>query len=112
MFYLPEGHTDFIFALIGEELGLLGGLVVLGCFAMIALRGFRVATRSSDGFARLVAFGLTFLLVVEAAMNIAVVVGLLPTKGLPLPLVSYGGSSLIASTITVGLLLGLSRDAR
>jgi len=71
-----------------------------------------VATRSSDGFARLVAFGLTFLLVVEAAMNIAVVVGLLPTKGLPLPLVSYGGSSLIASTITVGLLLGLSRDAR
>jgi cell division protein FtsW len=112
MFYLPEGHTDFIFALVGEELGLVGGLVVLGCFAVIALRGFRVATRTSDDFSRLLAFGLTFLLVVEAAMNVAVVVGLLPTKGLPLPLVSYGGSSMIASVVTVAVLLGLSRDAR
>ncbi|MFM7735012.1 MAG: putative lipid II flippase FtsW [Alphaproteobacteria bacterium] len=112
MFYLPEGHTDFIFALIGEELGLVGGLVVLACFAVIALRGFRVATRSSDDFSRLLAFGLTFLLVVEAAFNVAVVVGLLPTKGLPLPLVSYGGSSMIASIVTVAVLLGLSRDAR
>lgn len=112
MFYLPEGHTDFIFALIGEELGLVGGLVVLGCFAVLALRGFRVATRSNDEFSRLLAFGLTFLLVVEAAMNVAVVVGLLPTKGLPLPLVSYGGSSMIASVVTVAVILGLSRDAR
>lgn len=112
LFYLPEGHTDFIFALIGEELGLAGALVVLGCLLVIALRGFRLATRCADGFSRLLAFGLTFLLVVQASMNIAVVVGLLPTKGLPLPLISYGGSSMIASGLTVGMLLGLSREAR
>ena len=86
--------------------------VVLACFAVIVVRGFRVATRSSDDFSRLLAFGLTFLIVVEAAMNVAVVVGLLPTKGLPLPLVSYGGSSMIASVVTVAVLLGLSRDSR
>lgn len=112
MFYLPEGHTDFIFALVGEELGLAGGLVVLGCFGVIALRGFRVAAHASDDFSRLVAFGLTFLLVAQAAMNVAVVIGLLPTKGLPLPLISYGGSSMVATGLTVGLLLGLSREAR
>ena len=112
LFYLPEGHTDFIFALIGEELGFAGAAIVLGCFAIIAMRGFRIAARSHDDFSSLVAFGLTFLLVVQAAMNIGVVVGLLPTKGLPLPFVSYGGSSMMATGLTVALLLGLSREAR
>ncbi len=112
LFYLPEGHTDFIFALIGEELGLCGALVVLACFALIAMRGFRIAARSPDAFSGLLAFGLTFLLVVQAAMNIGVVVGLLPTKGLPLPMVSYGGSSMLATAMSVALLLGLSREAR
>jgi cell division protein FtsW len=112
LFYLPEGHTDFIFALIGEELGLAGAILVLACVATIAVRGFRIANRLADPFACLLAFGLTFLLVTQAAMNIGVVVGLLPTKGLPLPFVSYGGSSLLAAGTTVAVLLGLSREAR
>ena len=112
LFYLPEGHTDFIFALIGEELGLAGTLLVLVCIGAIALRGFRIANRLGDPFASLLAFGLTFLLVTQAAMNVGVVVGLLPTKGLPLPFVSYGGSSMLAAGMTVAVLLGLSREAR
>ncbi|HZR79705.1 MAG TPA: putative lipid II flippase FtsW [Candidatus Binatia bacterium] len=112
LFYLPEGHTDFIFALVGEELGLAGAIAVLVCFAVIGLRGFRVAARLTDPFARLVAFGLTFLLVTQATMNVGVVLGLLPTKGLPLPLVSYGGSSMLATVATVAMLVGLSREAR
>jgi cell division protein FtsW len=112
LFYLPEGHTDFIFALIGEELGFAGAMAVLACFAIIALRGFRIAIASSDGFTRLLAFGLTFLLTCQAAMNVGVVLGLLPTKGLALPFVSYGGSALLASGISAGLLLGISREVR
>jgi cell division protein FtsW len=112
LFYLPEGHTDFIFSLIGEELGLLGAIVVLLCFGVLAMRGFRIATRSRDCFARLLAFGLTFLMVGQAILNISVATGLLPTKGMPLPLVSYGGSAMIASGVEVGLLLALSREAR
>lgn len=112
LFYLPEGHTDFIYALVGEELGLVGAVAVLACFAVIAMRGFRVASRAPDTFSSLLAFGLTFLLVAQAAMNVGVVLGLLPTKGLPLPLVSYGGSSMLATAVTVALLLGLSREAR
>jgi cell division protein FtsW len=112
LFYLPEGHTDFIFALVGEELGLAGAVAVIACFAVIGLRGFRVASRLTDPFLGLVAFGLTFLVVIQATINVGVVVGLLPTKGLPLPLVSYGGSSMLASCAAVALLLGLSREAR
>jgi cell division protein FtsW len=112
LFYLPEGHTDFIFSLIGEELGLLGAVVVLLCFGVLAMRGFRIATRSRDCFTRLLAFGLTFLLVGQAILNIAVATGLLPTKGMPLPMVSYGGSAMMASGVQIGILLALSREAR
>lgn len=112
LFYLPEGHTDFIFSLVGEELGLVGATFVLSCFAGVAMRGFRIAVRAPDAFSSLLAFGLTLLLVAQAAMNIGVVVGLLPTKGLPLPLVSYGGSSMLATGLSVAILLALSREAR
>jgi len=112
LFYLPEGHTDFIFALIGEELGLVGCVAVLVCFGVLAMRGFRVATRSRDRFTGLLAFGLTFLFVGQALLNIGVALGMLPTKGMPLPLVSYGGSSMMAAGLSMGLLLALSREAR
>lgn len=109
MFFLPEAHTDFIFALIGEELGLCGALLVLALFAVIAARGFRIASRHPDPFASLLAFGLTLVVVLGAVVNVGVVVGLLPTKGLPLPFVSYGGSAMLAAMIEIGMLAALSR---
>lgn len=109
MFFLPEAHTDFIFALIGEELGLFGALVVLLLFAVIAVRGFRVAARHPDSFASLLAFGLTLVIVVSAVVNVGVVLGLLPTKGLPLPFLSYGGSAMLAALVEAGMLAALSR---
>ena len=109
MAFLPEAHTDFIFALVGEELGLIGALVVLGLFAVVAVRGFRVAARHPDSFASLLAFGLTAVLILSAVVNIGVVLGLLPTKGLPLPFLSYGGSAIMVTMIEVGVLASLSR---
>jgi cell division protein FtsW len=109
MAFLPEAHTDFIFALVGEELGLIGALVVLTLFVVVAVRGFRVAARHPDSFASLLAFGLTAVLILSAVVNIGVVVGLLPTKGLPLPFLSYGGSALLVTMIEVGVLASLSR---
>lgn len=109
MLFLPEAHTDFIFALVGEELGLIGALVVLGLFAVVAVRGFRVAARHPDSFASLLAFGLTAVLILSAVVNVGVVLGMLPTKGLPLPFLSYGGSALLATMLEVGLLAALSR---
>jgi len=110
MFYLPEAHTDFIFSVIGEELGLLGALALILLFALIAVRGFRVAFRHPTPFGQLVAFGLTLLIVVQAGINMAVVIGLLPTKGLALPLVSYGGSAMLCDMAAVGIVLALSRE--
>lgn len=109
MFFLPEAHTDFVFALVGEELGLVGAVVVLGLFAVVAVRGFRIAARHPDSFAALLAFGLTAMLMLSAVVNIGVVLGLLPTKGLPLPFISYGGSALMATMIAVGMLAAVSR---
>jgi cell division protein FtsW len=109
MFFLPEAHTDFIFALIGEELGVLGAVAVLGLFAVLGLRGFRIALRHPDPFASLLAFGLTLLILLEAVVNVGVVVGLLPTKGLALPFLSYGGSALMGTLVQIGILAGLSR---
>jgi cell division protein FtsW len=109
MLFLPEAHTDFIFALVGEELGLLGAVAVLVLFAVVAVRGFRVAARHSDSFASLLAFGLTAALVLSAVVNVGVVLGMLPTKGLPLPFLSYGGSALLATMLEVGVLAALSR---
>ncbi|WP_020675399.1 putative lipid II flippase FtsW [Geopsychrobacter electrodiphilus] len=108
LFFLPEAHTDFIFSVIGEELGLIGVLAVSGIFLLLVLRGLRIAWYATDPFARYLAFGLTLLLGMEAFVNMAVCLGLLPTKGLALPFISYGGTSLIASLVAVGILLNIS----
>ena len=110
MFYLPAAHTDFIFSVVGEELGLLGALVVLALFAVVAARGVRIALRHGDRFASLLAFGVTLSLILQAAVNVGVVLGLLPTKGLTLPFVSYGGSAIIASLAQAGVLVALARE--
>ena len=109
LFYLPEPHTDFIFAVIGEELGLVGTTATLACFCLIAWRGMRITMRAPDSFGSFVALGLTATIVVQAFVNISVVLGLMPTKGIPLPLVSAGGSSLIVSLLGMGVLLNISQ---
>jgi cell division protein FtsW len=109
LFYLPEPHTDFIYAVIGEELGLIGALGILACFGVIAWRGMRIALRAQDSFGTFVALGLTTMIVVQAFVNISVVLGLLPTKGIPLPLVSHGGSSLLVNLLGMGILLNISQ---
>jgi cell division protein FtsW len=108
LFFLPEAHTDFVFAVIGEEFGFLGCLFVLALFGVLLWSGFSVAWRTPHPFERYLASGITSMIVVQAIMNIAVVVGFLPTKGLPLPFVSLGGSSLVVMLASVGLLLGIS----
>ena len=109
LFYLPEPHTDFIFAVIGEELGLIGATGVLACFCLIAWRGLRISLRAEDGFGSFVALGITSMVVVQAFVNMSVVLGLMPTKGIPLPLVSAGGSSLLISLLGTGVLLNISQ---
>jgi cell division protein FtsW len=111
LFYLPYPETDFIYAVIGEELGLLGTTVVLACFCVIAWRGLRTAMRAPDRFGAFLALGLTAMVVVQAFFNMSVVLGLLPTKGIPLPFVSFGGSSLLMSMIGMGILLNVSQYA-
>ena len=109
LFFLPYPHTDFIFAIVGEELGFVGSIAVILCFGVIAWRGLRAARRAPDAFAGFLAAGATAMIVVQAAINVSVVLALFPTKGLPLPFVSYGGSSLIASWIAAGLILNVSQ---
>jgi len=109
LFFLPYPHTDFIFAIVGEELGFVGAVGVVLAFAVIAWRGLRAARRAPEPFAALIAAGATALLVVQAAINLSVVLCLMPTKGIPLPFVSYGGSSLVASWIAGGLILNISQ---
>ncbi len=109
LFYLPEPHTDFIFAVIGEELGLIGATGVVLCFCVIAWRGLRIAMRAEDSFGAFVALGLTTMIAVQAFVNMSVVLGLMPTKGIPLPLVSNGGSSLLINLLGMGLLLNISQ---
>ena len=111
LFYLPEPHNDFIFAVISEELGLLGATVVLACFCVITWRGLRTAMRAPDRFGAFLALGLTTMVAFQAFFNVSVVLGLLPTKGIPLPLVSYGGSSLLINLIAMGILLNVSQHA-
>lgn len=111
LFFLPAAHTDFIFAVIAEELGFIGCAFVISCFFVFLWRGFVLAGRmADDSFAYTLAVGFTLLIVLPALLNIGVVIGLLPTKGMVLPLVGYGGSSLVSCMLTVGLLLGLARD--
>ena len=112
LFYLPEPHTDFIYSVIAEELGLIGATAVLVCFAVIAWRGIRIALRAPDRFGAFVALGLTTMIAVQALVNISVVLGLMPTKGIPLPLVSAGGSSLLINLLGMGVLLNVSQHAQ
>jgi cell division protein FtsW len=111
LFYLPKPHNDFIFAVIAEELGLIGATAILLCFCVITWRGLRTALRAPDRFGAFLALGLTTMIAFQAFFNISVVLGLLPTKGIPLPFVSYGGSSLLISLIGVGVLLNVSQHA-
>ncbi len=111
LFYVPEPHTDFIYAVIGEEWGLAGALAVLGLFGVFLWRGVRLSLRAQDGFGRFLGLGLTAMIVCQAFVNISVVLSLLPTKGIPLPFVSSGGSSLLVSLISVGVLLNISQHS-
>ncbi len=107
--YLPEAHTDFIFAILGEELGLIATVAVVILFSIILICGIIISIRSVDLFGRLLAFGITMLLTIQAALNIGVVTGCLPTKGIALPFISYGGSSLVISVAAIGVLLNIAK---
>jgi cell division protein FtsW len=111
LFYLPEPFTDFIYAVIGEELGLVGSTVVLACFCVIAWRGMRASMFAPDSFGAFLALGLTMMIVLQAFVNMSVVLGLMPTKGITLPLVSNGGSSLLVNLVALGVLLNISQHA-
>ena len=110
LFFLPEPQTDYIFANISEELGFIGAIVIVGLFVYIGYRGFRAAILSRDPFARFVAFGLTSAILIQAFFNISVVIDLLPTKGITLPFISYGGTSLIIMLCCMGILLSITRE--
>jgi cell division protein FtsW len=109
--YLPEPHNDFIYSVISEELGLIGSTMIVACFCVITWRGLRTALRAPDRFGAFLALGLTTMIAFQAFFNISVVLGLLPTKGIPLPLVSYGGSSLLINLVGMGILLNVSQHA-
>ena len=111
LFYLPEPHTDFIYSVIAEELGLVGATAVVLCFCVITWRGLRTALRAPDSFGAFLALGLTAMIAVQALVNISVVLSLLPTKGIPLPFVSFGGSSLLINLVGMGILLNVSQHA-
>jgi cell division protein FtsW len=111
LFYLPEPHTDFIYSVIAEELGLIGATAVVICFAVITWRGLRVALRAPDTFGAFLALGLTTMMTVQAFFNISVALGLLPTKGIPLPFLSFGGSSLLINLLGMGILLNVSQQS-
>jgi len=109
-FYLPEAHTDFIFAVIGEELGLIGTLAILGLFAAFAIRGFMIAARAkNDRFGAMLAVGCTLLVIVQAFINIAVVTSSWPVTGVPLPFISFGGTSMIVNMVAAALILNVAR---
>jgi len=107
--YLPESHTDFIFSIIGEEFGFIGVLVVITLFLLLFIKGISIANRAKDGFVYYLAIGLSLMISLQALINFAVATGLVPTKGLPLPFVSYGGSALLVNLAAIGILLNISR---
>jgi cell division protein FtsW len=111
LFYLPEPHTDFIFAVTAEELGLVGALIIVALFSIFLWRGVRTALHTQDLFGRFLAVGITSMVVLQAFINISVVLGLMPTKGIPLPFISYGGSSLFVTLACVGVLLNVTKQA-
>src|SRR5919106_1836819 len=111
LFYLPEPHTDFIFAVVGEELGFVGATVFVGLFAVLIWRGVRIGLRTSEPFGAYLALGITLLIATQVLVNLGVVTGLLPTKGLPLPFLSFGGSALLMTMLSTGVLLNISQHA-
>jgi cell division protein FtsW len=111
LFFLPESHTDFIFSIICEELGYIGAVIVLGLFAVYGWRGFVAAMKAPDEFGRMLGLGITTMVVGQALVNLSVVLGLMPTKGIPLPFISYGGSSLLGMLLATGVLLNISQHA-
>ena len=111
LFYLPEAHTDFIFAVLCEELGFIGGAIVLALFAMYGWRGARAAFNAPDEFGRFAALGISVMVLSQALINLGVVLGMMPTKGIPLPFISYGGSSLLVMLLATGVLLNISQQA-
>jgi cell division protein FtsW len=111
LFFLPEAHTDFIGAIVGEELGFVGICALLLAYCVVAWRGVRIALRAADDYGTYVAFGITTLLSLQVLINLGVAMGQLPTKGLTLPFVSFGGSSLAVDLVAVGILLSISRGA-
>jgi len=112
LFYLPESHTDFIFAVVGEELGFVGAAAFVALFAVLIWRGLRVGLRTSEPFGAYLALGITLLIATQTLVNLGVVTGLLPTKGLPLPFISFGGSALSMTMLSTGVLLNISQHAR
>ena len=112
LFYLPEPYTDFIFAIIGEELGLVGAMGIVALFALLIWRGLRVGLRAPDAFGAYLSLGLTIMLATQILVNLGVVTGTLPTKGLPLPFISFGGSALLMTLFSAGVLLNISQHAR
>ena len=110
LFFLPEAHTDFIYAVICEELGFLGAIVVIALFAVYGFRGMRAAFNAPDGFGRMLALGVTAMVIFQSLINFAVVLGMMPTKGIPLPFVSYGGSSLLVMLLATGVLLNVAHQ--
>jgi cell division protein FtsW len=111
LFYLPESHTDFIFAVIGEELGFIGAAVFVALFAVLIWRGLRIGLRAPEPFGAYLALGITLLIATQTLVNLGVVTGLLPTKGLPLPFISFGGSALLVTMLSTGVLLNISQHA-
>jgi cell division protein FtsW len=111
LFYLPESHTDFIFAIIGEELGFVGAMAVVGLFTVLVWRGLRTGLRAPDPFGAYLALGITVLIATQTLVNLGVVTGMLPTKGLPLPFISFGGSALLVTMLATGVLLNISQQA-
>ena len=111
LFYLPEAHTDFIFAIIGEEVGFVGAVAMVALFAVVVWRGLRIGLRAADPFGSYLALGITVLLATQTLVNLGVVTGLLPTKGLPLPFISFGGSALLMTMVGTGVLLNISQHA-
>ncbi|MGA9668738.1 MAG: putative lipid II flippase FtsW [Terracidiphilus sp.] len=111
LFYLPEAHTDFIFANIAEELGFIGSILIVSLFVVLGVRGLRATFRCQDPFARMVAFGITTTILLQAFFNISVVLSLVPTKGIPLPLISFGGTSLFCTLASIGILLNITKKA-
>jgi cell division protein FtsW len=110
LYYLPESHTDFIFSNICEELGLLGAVALVGLFCMFGYRGLRAAFLSTDPFGRFLAFGLTTSVLIQAFFNMSVAIALVPTKGITLPFISFGGTSLFFTLASMGILLNITRE--